>query len=66
MKKITYLYLQQKYPGYIVALDKEERHIVAYGRKFDEVYRKLAAKNLSPQSCVFIGPIQKSGTINVY
>lgn len=66
MKKISYLYLQKKYAGNIVALDKKESQVVAVGKKFSEIFKKLKAKQLSPQNYVFVGPIQKPGTINVY
>lgn len=66
MKKISYVYLQKKYPGNIVALDREEKRVVAYGRKFSEIFKKLQMKKLTPKNYIFVGPIQKSGTINVY
>ncbi len=66
MKKISYIYLQKKYPGRVVALDKEEKEVVAFGKKFSELFKKLEKKHVSPRNVVFIGPVQKSGTINVY
>ena len=66
MKKITYLTLQKKYPGQIVALDQDEKYILAVGKRFKEIFKKLEKNHLNPKSCVFVGPIQKSGTINVY
>ena len=66
MKKISYVDLQKNYAGNIVALDKEEKHIIAAGKKFSEIIKKLKAKRLNPQNFVFVGPIQKSGTVNVY
>lgn len=66
MSKISYLSLQKKYAGKIVALDKRERHILAVGKRFPEIFAKLKLMNLSPQNCTYVGPIQKSGAINVY
>lgn len=66
MKKISYLSLQKKYTGKIVALDKRESQIVAVGIKFPDIVKKLKAKSLDPKECIFVGPIQKAGTINVY
>lgn len=66
MRKITYLTLQKKYPGQIVALDRDEKYILAVGKKFEQIFKKLEKKNLKPKNCVFVGPIQKAGTINVY
>ena len=65
MKKISYIYLQKKYPGNLVVLDKEERSVVAYGKKFSELFKKLEKKHLSERSVVFVGPVQKSG-IGIY
>jgi len=66
MKKITYVYLQKKYPGLLVALDKDEKEIVASGKKFSILFKKLEKKHLNPKNVVFVGPVQKSGSINVY
>lgn len=66
MKKITYLKLQEKYPKKIVALDKTERKVLAVGEKFTEIFKKLKAGRINIQNAVFMGPIQKKGTINVY
>lgn len=66
MKKISYIYLQKKYPGHIVALDREEREVIAYAKKFSQLFKKLEKKQLSPKNYVFVGPVQKSGSINVY
>jgi hypothetical protein len=66
MRKISYLYLQKKYSGKIVVLNKEEKQILAVGKKFPEIFAKLKLKNLTPENCVFVGPVQKAGTINVY
>lgn len=66
MKKISYIYLQKNYPGRVVALDKEEKEVLAYGKRFSELFKKLEKKHVSPRSVIFIGPVQKSGAINVY
>ena len=66
MKKISYIYLQKRFPGHLVALDKDEKEVVAYGKKFSELFEKLEKKHLSPKNVIFVGPVQKSGTINVY
>lgn len=66
MRKISYLYLQKKFSGKIVALDKKEKEVIAAGKKFPELFQKLEIKGLKPKNLVFVGPIQKAGTINVY
>lgn len=66
MGKLSYLFLQKKYAGKIVALDKEEKRVLAVGKRFPQIFAKLKLKDLSPQNCTYIGPIQKAGTINVY
>lgn len=66
MKKVSYLALQKKYAGKIVALDKRESKVIASGKKFKEVFAQLSQKKMGRQECVYIGPIQKAGTINVY
>lgn len=66
MKKISYLYLQKKYCGKIVALDPKETKVITSGKKFSEIFKKLAQKNIEPKACVFVGPVQKPKSINVY
>jgi len=64
--KVPYTYLQKMYPQKIVALNKNESKVIAVGLKFDDLLKKLGQKSVDPKSCVFVGPIQKQGTINVY
>lgn len=66
MKKISYLQLQKKYSGKVVALDKKESQVIAVGKKFPSLFKKLESKGFSPQDSIFVGPIQKAGTTNVY
>lgn len=63
--KISYIYLQKKYPGNIVALDRKEKQVIAYAKKFSQLFKKLEKKHLKERNYVFIGPVQKLG-INVY
>lgn len=64
--KVTYYELQKKYPLKIVALDKAETRVVAVGNKFNELLKTLSQKKIFPKNCVFVGPIQKQGAVNVY
>lgn len=66
MKKISYSVLQKKYSGNVVALDRKEQRVVAFGRRFPEIFSKLKAEHIDPRQCVYLGPIQKAGAINVY
>lgn len=66
MKKISYAELQKKHSGQLVALNKVQSRVVAFGRKIDDVFKKLQKQNLKPADTVIVGPIQKAGTINVY
>lgn len=66
MKKISYAQLQEKYPKQIVALDRDETHVVASGSAFDEIFQVLKKKSVNPKDVVFIGPVQEKGMINVY
>jgi hypothetical protein len=66
MKKISYAFLQKKYPRKIVVLDKNETKVVAEGKDFTAVFQKLKRINADPKNYIFVGPIQKQGTINVY
>lgn len=56
----------KKYPEKIVALDKEEKRVLAYGNEFEEIFKKLKRAKVDPKDCVYVGPIQKQGTISVY
>lgn len=66
MGKIHYFQLQKKYPEKIVALDKEEKRVLAYGNEFEEIFKKLKRAKVDPKDCIYVGPIQKQGTISVY
>ncbi|OGG13163.1 hypothetical protein A3D77_00350 [Candidatus Gottesmanbacteria bacterium RIFCSPHIGHO2_02_FULL_39_11] len=66
MKKISYLTLQKKYPRKVVVLDKNERRVLAVGEKAKELLKQLKEKKVKLRDIVFVGPISKSGTINVY
>lgn len=66
MKKISYAKLQDKYPRKLVALDMREQNVIAIGARFADLFKKLQSRNIDPKDCVFVGPIQKRGTINVY
>ena len=66
MKKITYLTLQKKYPQKVVVLDKNEKKVLAVGNRSKDLLKQLEEKKVKLQDVVFIGPISKPGTINVY
>ncbi len=66
MKKISYLQLQKKYSGQLVALNKVRSRVVAVGKKIDDVFKKMQEQNLKPADTILIGPIQKAGAVNVY
>jgi len=62
MKKISYLQLQNKYPKKIVALDRKEKKVLAVGKKFTEIFKKLKNSHLNIKNAVFVGPVQQAGT----
>ena len=66
MKKISYAQLQTKYPLKIVALNGKENKVVAAAKQFKELFQKLNSLKVNLKNCIFVGPIQKKGTINVY
>lgn len=66
MKKISYLTLQKKYPKKVVVLDKNERKVLAVGKKAKELIKQLKEKKVRLKDVIFIGPISKPGAINVY
>jgi len=55
-ERFLILSYKKKYSGKIVVLNKEEREVVAVGRRFPEIFEKLKLRNLTPEA----------GTINVY
>lgn len=66
MKKLSYSQLQKKYTGQLVAMNKMQSRVVAFGSKIDEIFKKLQKQNLKPADTILMGPIQKGGAINVY
>lgn len=66
MKRVSYFSLQKKYSGQLVALNKVQSKVVAFGKKIDDVFKKLQKQNLKPADTILMGPIQKAGTVNVY
>jgi len=65
-KKISYVQLQKDYAGKIVALSGKEDKVLGAGKDFDVVFSKLKRMGIKAQDCVFVGPVSKMGTINVY
>jgi len=66
MKQISYTTLQKKYPGKIVAIDEKTGRVIAFGDTALDVDQRVKKKGKSPEKVVFLGPIEKPGTINVY
>ena len=66
MKKISYIQLQKKYAGKLVALSGKEDRVISVGKSFNEIFLKIKNMGLNPKDCVFVGPVGKMGAINVY
>lgn len=66
VKKISYLQLQKRYEGKLVALSSKEDRVVGVGRTFKEIFSKIKSLGLNPKDCVYVGPVGKMGAINVY
>jgi hypothetical protein len=49
MSKISYTFLQKKYPGKVVILDKAEKKILAVGKKFEQLISQLKQKKSKKQ-----------------
>lgn len=66
MKKISYTHLQKKYPLQVVALNHNETRVLAAGKRFSAILKELKRISVDPKNCIYIGPIQRYGTINIY
>lgn len=66
MKKIQYYDLQEKYPGKIVALNRQETKVLAVARRADQVVDKILKNKIPLSNIILMGPIQPAGKINVY
>lgn len=66
MKYVSYVTLQKKYPGKIVALRKDQRKVVAAEKTTELLEKILKAKGVNPETCLFLGPIEKYKQISAY
>lgn len=64
--KVSYVNLQKKYPGQVVALNQRESKVLAAGKDVVEIEKKLQKKGFSPEEVIFLGPIEQYGRICVY
>lgn len=65
-KKNFYIYLQKHYAGKYVAYSEKSEEILAVGKSFTELEKKLEKKKANFEEVVFSGPIQKPNRIYVY
>lgn len=65
MDKTSYISLQKKYPGKLVALSKKGL-VVAFGKTTEVLEKELKKKKLNPRDCLFLGPVEQYNQISVY
>lgn len=63
--KIAYSQIQKDYPDEIVAMDPEQTQIVAHAKSFSALISQLQNSGENPQDFVYLGPVQKPGTVSV-
>ncbi len=66
MKNTSYISLQKKYPGKVVAILESIGRVVASGKTVQDLEKQLKRKNVDPQNCLFLGPIEKYNQISAY
>ena len=66
MKNISYVTLQKKYPGKLVAILADIGKVVASAENTKEIEKVLKKKNVDPKKCLFLGPIEQFNQISVY
>lgn len=66
MKNTSYINLQKKYPGKLVAILESEGKVAASGKTVQEVEKQLKKKNIDPEKCLFLGPIERYNQISAY
>lgn len=65
-KPISYITLQKKYAGKIVALTKRRGKVVAAARDFKTLFKKIEKTKHKEEELVYSGPIEKYKTVSVY
>jgi len=65
MKKVSFVQLQKKYSGKIVALSKSEDKVIAASKNILSLFSMLKKKGYDKKNIVFVGPLEKYGTIRV-
>lgn len=63
---ISYVSLQKKYPGRIVAISEKEGKVIATARTSQALEMTLKHKRIDPSACLFLGPIERYNQISVY
>lgn len=66
MKNISYVTLQKKYPGKLVAISKKDGKVMAVGFSSQQLENALKEKSVDPTKCLFLGPIERYKQISVY
>ncbi len=66
MKNLSYITLQKKYPGKLVAISQKEEKVIASALNTKQLEETLKKKNVDPASCLFLGPIERYKQISVY
>ena len=65
MAKIALTTLQQKYPGKIVILTRDETKVVMAVGSFAELRRELDRKHMNLADCVVVGPVARNDTVQI-
>jgi len=66
MKNTSYITLQRKYAGKLVAVLEKQGKVVAFGKTAEELEKILKKKGINPAGCIFLGPIEQYKQISVY
>ncbi len=66
MNNASYIAIQKKYPGKLVAISKQEGKVVASGKSSEVLEKELKRKKLNPSEYLFLGPIERYNQISVY
>lgn len=65
-KTISYITLQKKYPGKLVAISEKKGNVVAVAKNSQQLEKTLENKGVDPRSCLFLGPIEQYNQISAY
>ncbi|MBI4067445.1 hypothetical protein HY407_03605 [Candidatus Gottesmanbacteria bacterium] len=66
MKNLSYVTLQKKYPGKLVAISEKEGKVLASAFTSQQLEKVLREKKIDPTTCLFLGPIERYNQIRAY